>query len=153
LGFGLDSHVVGFMEQVEMVNVGVQAVLDRAIKERTSMVIEGVHVVPGMLAASRGASASGDALILPMVVAVRDIDLHRSHFLVRERETAGRRVLARYLKGFAEIRRIQGFILDRAESEGTLVVDNVGIDDAVGTVVEALYELIERSGGQCDGEE
>jgi 2-phosphoglycerate kinase len=86
-------------------------------------------------------------------VAVRDIDLHRSHFLVRERETAGRRVLARYLKGFAEIRRIQGFILDRAESEGTLVVDNVGIDDAVGTVVEALYELIERSGGQCDGEE
>jgi 2-phosphoglycerate kinase len=153
LGSGLDSHVVGFMEQVEMVNVGVQAVLDRAIKERTSMVIEGVHLVPGMLAASRGASASGDALILPMVVAVRDIDLHRSHFLVRERETAGRRVLARYLKGFAEIRRIQGFILDRAESEGTLVVDNVGIDDAVGTVVEALYELIERSGGQGDGQE
>jgi 2-phosphoglycerate kinase len=150
LGFGLSSHVVGFMEQVEMVNVGVLAVLDRAIKERTSLVIEGVHLVPGMLAAARAKSVSEDALILPMVVAVKDIDLHRSHFLVREQETSGRRVLARYLKGFAEIRLIQDFILERAESEGTLVVDNVSIDDAVGTVVEALYELIEESGRHCD---
>jgi 2-phosphoglycerate kinase len=151
LGGGLNSHVVGFMEQVEMVNVGVQAVLDRAIKERTSMVIEGVHMVPGMLAGPKERDLTEDALILPMVIAVRDPDLHRSHFLVREQETAGRRVLARYLGGFQDIRRIQEFILECAESEGTLVVDNVGIDDAVGTVVEALYDLIEeceeRSGG------
>ena len=89
LGEGLDSHVAGFMEQVEMVNVGLQAVLDRAIKERTSMVIEGVHIVPGMI---HGAGPRiKEALILPMVVAVADPDLHRSHFLVRERETYGRR--------------------------------------------------------------
>ena len=54
LGSEFDSHVVGFMEQVEMVNVGILAVLDRAIEERTSMVVEGVHMVPGMLAC-RGA--------------------------------------------------------------------------------------------------
>lgn len=150
LGSGLDPHVVGFMEQVEMVNVGVQAVLSRAIKERTSMVIEGVHLVPGMLAATGRPRATEDALILPMVVAVRDVDLHRSHFLVRERETAGRRVLARYLKGFTDIRRIQAFILERADSEGTLVVDNRSIDDAVGSVMEALYDLIEVSGGRRD---
>ena len=144
LGSGIDSHVVGFMEQVEMVNVGVGAVLDRAIKERTSLVVEGVHVVPGM-SAGKGVAAGEDALILPMVVAVTDSELHRSHFLVRERETSGRRALARYLRGFDEIRRIQEFILERADVEGTLVIDNVSIDDAVGTVVEALYDLIEES--------
>jgi 2-phosphoglycerate kinase len=148
-GSGLDSHVVGFMEQVEMVNVGVQAVLDRSIKERTSLVVEGVHIVPGMLGAAGGRGAAEDALILPMVVAVTDADLHRSHFLVREQETSGRRMVARYLKGFAEIRRIQEFILERAEAEGTLVIDNVSIDDAVGTVVEALYDLIEESEERC----
>ena len=148
-GSGLDSHVVGFMEQVEMVNVGVQAVLDRSIKERTSLVVEGVHIVPGMLAAARGRGAAEDALILPMVVAVTDADLHRSHFLVREQETSGRRMVARYLRGFEEIRRIQEFILERAEAEGTLVIDNVSIDDAVGTVVEALYDLIEESEERC----
>jgi 2-phosphoglycerate kinase len=148
-GSGLDSHVVGFMEQVEMVNVGVQAVLDRSIKERTSLVVEGVHIVPGMLAAARGRGAAEDALILPMVVAVTDADLHRSHFLVREQETSGRRMVARYLRGFEEIRKIQEFILERAEAEGTLVIDNVSIDDAVGTVVEALYDLIEESEERC----
>jgi 2-phosphoglycerate kinase len=145
LGEGTDQNLVGFMEQVEMVNVGVLAILDRAIEERTSMVVEGVHIVPGMLASTGVKERSGEALLLPLVVAVGDPDLHRSHFLVREQETSGRRALARYLKGFGEIRKIQELILRRAEAEGTLVVDNVSIDDAVGTVVDALYGLIEQS--------
>ena len=112
LGTGLDSHLIGFMEQVEMVNVGVLAVLDRAIEEGTSLVVEGVHLVPGMLASTAIRERSGDAILLPLVVAVTDPALHRSHFLVREQETSGRRVFARYLQGFEEIRKIQGFILD-----------------------------------------
>lgn len=145
LGAGTDSNLVGFMEQVEMVNVGVLAVLDRAIKERTSLVVEGVHIVPGILASTAARKRSGDAVLLPLVVAVSDPDLHRSHFLVREQETSGRRALARYLKGFTEIRKIQELILDRAGIEGTIVVDNVNIDDAVGAVMDALYGLIEES--------
>jgi len=142
---GIDSNLIGFMEQVEMVNVGVLAVLDRAIEERTSLVVEGVHIVPGMLASIGARERSGEALLLPLVVAVTDSHLHRSHFLVREQETSGRRVFARYLKGFEEIRKIQEFILERAGAEGTLVVDNVSIDDTVGMVVDALYGLIEQT--------
>jgi 2-phosphoglycerate kinase len=153
LGLGFDPHVVGFMEQVEMVNVGVLAVLDRAVKERTSLVVEGVHIVPGMLASAGGRERMEDALFLPMVVAVGDPEQHRSHFLVREQETSGRRVFARYLKGFEEIRKIQGFILERAETEGTLVVDNVSIDDTVGTIVDALYDSIEQTEVRGSGEE
>ena len=146
LGEGLDSHLVGFMEQVEMINVGVGAVLDRAVKERTGMLIEGVHIVPGMLGNAANLDKPTDqALILPMVVAVKDRELHQSHFLVREQETSGRRAVERYLEGFEEIRKIQDFILERADAEGTLVVDNVSIDDTVGTVVDALYDLIERT--------
>ena len=61
LGSGFDSHVVGFMEQVDMVNVGVLAILDRAIEERTSMVVEGVHMVPGHagVRGSQGADVGG----------------------------------------------------------------------------------------------
>ena len=60
------------------------------------------------------------------------------------RPRAGR-AIARYLQGFEEIRKIQDFILERAEAEGTLVVDNVNIDDTVGMVVDALYDVIEQS--------
>jgi 2-phosphoglycerate kinase len=153
LGSDFDPHVVGFMEQVEMVNVGVLAVLDRAIKERTSLVVEGVHIVPGMLASAASREQMEDALFLPMVVAVDDPELHRSHFLVREQETSGRRAFERYLAGFEEIRKIQGFILERAETEGTLVVDNVSIDDTVGKVLDALYDLIEQTEACSSGEE
>ena len=153
LGSGFDPHMVGFMEQVEMVNVGVLAILDRAIEERTSMVIEGVHMVPGMLASAGAKERMSEVLLLPMVVAVRDPYLHRSHFLVREQQTSGRRAIARYLAGFQYIRRIQEFILERAAAEGTLVVDNVSIDDTVGMVVDALYEIIEKNEelGDVDG--
>ena len=145
LGSGFDSHVVGFMEQVDVVNVGVLAILDRAIKERTSMVVEGVHMVPGMLASAGVRERMSEVLLLQMVVAVNDAALHRGHFLVREQETSGRRAIARYLKGFDEIRRIQDFILERAEAEGTLVVNNVSIDDTVNLVVDALYGVIDKT--------
>jgi len=97
------------------------------------------------------AEDASNALLLPLVVSVRDGELHKSHFLVREQETSGRRVLARYLQGFGEIRKIQEFILERAGTEGTLVVDNENIDDTVGLIVDALYDVIEqievRAGG------
>jgi 2-phosphoglycerate kinase len=143
VGPGVDAGLLGFMEQVEMVSVGIGAIIDRATKERTSLVVEGVHMVPGMLTPAP-ADISG-VLLLPLVVSVRDEALHRSHFLVREQQTSGKRVLARYLQGFAEIRKIQAFILERAATEGTLVVDNINIDDTVGTVVDALYGVIEHT--------
>lgn len=145
LGPNVDAGLLGFMEQVEMVSVGARAIIDRAIKERTSLVIEGVHMVPGMLEPRAPQGAMSEVLFLPLVVSVLDEALHRSHFLVREQQTAGRRVLARYLQRFGEIRKIQDLILERAEMEGTLVVDNVNIDDTVGMVVDALYGVIEQT--------
>ncbi len=82
---------------------------------------------------------------MEMVVAVTDTKLHRSHFMVREQETSGRRAIARYLNSFEEIRKIQDFILERAAAEGTLVVNNLNIDDTVDLVVDALYDVIDRS--------
>ena len=149
VGPGLDAGVLGFMEQVEMVSVGVRAIIDRAIQERTSLVVEGVHVVPGMLGLGKAQERMSDVLLLSLVVSVQDAELHRSHFMVRERQTSGKRVLARYLHGFGAIRKIQDFFLERAATEGTLVVENVSIDDAVGTVVDALYGIIEQSEAQA----
>jgi len=139
VGKNLDPHLVAFVEQVEMVSVGVKAVIDRALEEGTSLVVEGVHLVPGFLE-----STTWDrAIVLPVIVAVNDAELHMSHFLVRERETDGRRPFVRYVEHFDEIRRIQDFILSRARAEGTLVVDNVDIDGAITSTVDALYELID----------
>jgi len=131
----------------------VLAIVDRAIEERISLIVEGVHMVPGMLASVGAKERMKEVLLLQMVVAVNDAALHRSHFLVREQETSGRRAIARYLRGFDEIREIQDFILERARAEGTFVVDNVNIDDTLGLVVDALYDVIEQSEGSVDAGE
>lgn len=141
VGKNLNPHLVAFVEQVEMVSVGVKAIIDRALEEGTSLVVEGVHLVPGFLDTT---SSSDRALVLSFTVAVSDPELHVSHFYVRERETDGRRPFTRYVEHFDEIRVIQDFILARVKAEGTIMVDNVNIDDAVGLAVDALYEMIER---------
>jgi 2-phosphoglycerate kinase len=138
VGKSLDPHILGFVEQIEAVNVGVTAIVQRAATEKTGMVLEGVHLVPGFMEPE----GWEDALVLPMIVVVRDEELHRAHFLVRDRETDGTRPHQRYLDNFAEIRKIQDFILSRAEEEGTLIIDNLNIDDTVGVVVDHLYERI-----------
>ncbi len=60
-----DAAILGFLDQTRNVLVGVQAALERAATERWSMVLEGVHLVPGMVAAEvprgvRGAMRGGD---------------------------------------------------------------------------------------------
>ena len=44
-----DRLISGFCIQAQQVSVGVKAVVDRAIKERTSMIIEGIHLLPGRI--------------------------------------------------------------------------------------------------------
>ena len=73
-------QMIGFIEQTESVCVGIEAVVARAIEETQSMVLEGVHVVPGFLDHSRWR----EALVLEFVLSVSDADHHRTHFTVRE---------------------------------------------------------------------
>src|SRR5205085_12015190 len=44
-----DPVIAGFLEQTRNVLVGVRAPLDRALEEGWSTVLEGVHLVPGMV--------------------------------------------------------------------------------------------------------
>ena len=52
-----DALVLGFREQTAAVSVGINALIERAAAEGTSIVIEGAHVVPGFF----DADAHGDA--------------------------------------------------------------------------------------------
>jgi 2-phosphoglycerate kinase len=132
-----DPLIAGFERQVEQVSVGINALIERAVVERTSMVIEGVHCVPG---AFEGL-AQLDAVVVQIVVAIEDEDLHRSHFLARG--SSQRRAVERYLGAFGRIRRLQDYIVDRAQREGVPVVDNGSLDAALTLVMNLVLETIE----------
>ncbi len=132
-----DPLVAGFLEQSRQVMVGVRASLDRALQEGWSMVLEGVHLVPGLLPALEG------VLVSACVLRISDETAHAQHFF--SREAGEERPMAKYLDRFDEIRRLQRYIVDRAERERIAVIENESAERATGAVAELVLSAAERA--------
>ena len=131
-----DPLVSGFLEQSRQVMVGVRASLDRALQEGWSMVLEGVHLVPGLLPSLEG------VLVSACVLQISDETAHAQHFF--SREAGEQRPMAKYLDRFDEIRRLQRYIVARAEREGVPVIENESAERATGSVAELVLSAAER---------
>jgi len=134
-----DAHLLGFLDQTRNVLVGVEAVIDRALTEGWSMVLEGVHLVPGMVKFERS-----DALAVQCIVAITSEDVHRSHLWVRDSATEGLRALEKYLDGMPEIRSIQETLLERARRFDVPVIENTSVDESVGQILDLVLTGAER---------
>jgi 2-phosphoglycerate kinase len=134
-----DPTIVGFVDQCRHVCVGVEAAMERALAEGWSMVLEGVHLVPGILPAELEG-----ALVVHVVVEIADEEVHRVHFHVRDVTTGGIRAMDKYLARLDDIRRIQTYIVGRARRESVLVVENTNVDRTVDEVIEIVMRSAER---------
>jgi 2-phosphoglycerate kinase len=124
----------GFMEQTRNVLVGVRAAIDRAMEEGWSMVLEGVHLVPGLLPAS-----IQGVLVVQCVLAIEDETEHASNFSTRG-DPEGARAPAKYLQHLSDIRTIQTHIVERARKHDVPVIENEGMQQAVTAVIELVLE-------------
>jgi 2-phosphoglycerate kinase len=129
-GGGLEA---GFLEQTRNVLVGVEAAIDRALAERWSMAIEGVHLVPGMIP-----DEIEGALVVHAVLWVETAEVHRTHFHVRDTATGGLRAMDKYLDRLAEIRLLQECIVERAERFGVPLIESSNPERAVGALLELV---------------
>jgi 2-phosphoglycerate kinase len=134
-----DPLVAGFLEQSRNVLVGVQASIDRALQEGWSIIFEGVHVVPGLLPID-----PERAVVCPFVLSIEDETEHAQHFF--SRNEGSERPLTSYLDHFGEIRRLQTFIVGRAEREGVPVVENVSAKQTSAEVIDLVREAAAKVG-------
>jgi 2-phosphoglycerate kinase len=134
-----DAAILGFLDQTRNVLVGVHAALERAATERWSMVLEGVHLVPGMVVTEVPA-----AFVVQCVVAIDDENLHRSHFWVREYSTEGLRPLEKYLDSLPQIREIQQYLVERARRHDVPVIVNDSLDHAIGEVMDLVLRRADK---------
>jgi 2-phosphoglycerate kinase len=133
---GQDRDLAGFARQAESIATGVEAIVERACLERTPMVLEGIHLVPGAFREELQARC----VAIHAVLAVEDEELHRSHFAMR----GGERPAARYLKRFAQIRKLQDYLIERAREHGVTVIDNTSIDRALPQLMDLVLDSVER---------
>ena len=129
----------GFVQQARNVLVGVNASSDRALEEGWSLVLEGVHLVPGMVELPRPELA----VSVFVVLSIEDEEEHLRHFHFRDEGTERRE--SRYLERFDDIRRLQELIVARASRAGVPVIENENADKAARTVADLVLDAAEQS--------
>jgi 2-phosphoglycerate kinase len=126
-----------FLEQSRAVLLGVRAAIDRALQEGWSMVLEGVHLVPGLVPLDLEG-----AIVSSCVLRISDQTAHAQHFFTREAGT--QRPMSKYLDRFDSIRLLQSYLVGCAERTGTPVVENETADLATRAVAELVLSAAER---------
>lgn len=147
IGVDPDTAVIeAFREQATRVLVGVRAMVERAIHESFSMVIEGVHLVPGLAQLDR---FSEDAYIVPVIISTLNRESYLERFPLRQRESQNR-TSERYRKNFDKILKIQDYILEMAEHYDIPIIENLHLDQTVASILtvitNALREKLRISG-------
>ena len=143
-----DTVLFGYRAQASQVCVGVEAIVERGIKEGTNLVIEGVHLAPEIILERYKDHPN----VCPLVVYLSDEEAHRARFHVRALGTAMRRPAEEYIAHMEEIRQIQDYILRSAVRCGIYAVENLSIestsDAAVAFVANRVYGIAEKAGGR-----
>lgn len=135
---GADPVIVGFREQTAVVTTGVNALIDRSVVERVSLVVEGVHIVPGYIEPSK----FKDAWVVPLVITVDDEEAHRSHFYIREVHTDGNRPFEKYREKFGDIRLLGSYIEGLAKEHGTPLIHSHQLDRTVSETLEHILSAV-----------
>ncbi len=131
--------LTSYDEQATRVCVGVRAVVERAIAENMSIIVEGVHLRPGIVPF---ADLEGVCYQVPMVLAALDPEAHRVRLLARA--PAGERRAERYLEAFRSIRLINDHLLQLAEANDVPLVDTFTDEQPALHTVQLVAGVLER---------
>ena len=136
-----DRLIGGFCLQAQQVSVGVKAVVDRAIKERTSMIIEGIHLLPIMEHAIK--EGTKRAYHIPITLSLLNEKHHKDRFLERGKGNELRKKEF-YLRSFENIRTIHDFFNLESEKNEIDVVDNEDFDETTNTLMQLIINTLQE---------
>ena len=130
--------LAGYRQQCDQVAVGIRAVIRRATRERSHMILEGTHIVPPF---SRYLPPGSDAISAGLVLAVLDEEKHKSRFPRRAKSQTTRSPNT-YLEAFQSVRWIHDDLLSAAEEASAVVVASDDLDVTLRGVVDYLSRAI-----------
>ena len=135
-----DPIIEGYISHVEVVNVGIEAIIERSIKEGISTIIEGVHIVPGFIRKD----LLDDNNIIMFTLIVDDEESHKQRFYSRCRQPWVKRSLERYMDNFDTIRKTQRFLVEQSRINNVHVINNVDINETIDIMIN---DILEKFGG------
>jgi 2,3-bisphosphoglycerate-independent phosphoglycerate mutase len=128
-----------YEEQATRVCVGARALVERALAENMSIVVEGIHLMPSLIPF---ADLEGAAYQVYLMLATLDEETHRGRFLARG--PVGVRRTERYLESFQDIRAIQERLLAMAERHDVPILVTADRDTSVAQALRLITGMLRQ---------
>jgi len=138
-----DPVIEAYRNQAATVAIGAKAMIRRAIAENTSLILEGVSILPGLIDPEEWRDS---AHVIFLAVATLEEDAFEGRFAARG-EHSGSRPAHRYLRNLDHILRIQEHILELSDHHELPIVDNDSFEASVLSVLRHVTETLRKQGG------
>jgi 2-phosphoglycerate kinase len=130
----------GYRSQAELLSVACEAVLHRAIRENSPIVLEGVHAYPELM---KKLPKKSDAIVVHVTLAVLAKQELRSRLRGRGADEPLRQA-RRYLQKLDSIWRLQSFLVGEAERNDTPVIPNDDKEAAIFQIIGVVNAELAR---------
>ena len=130
--------IAGFLSQFAAMKLALEATINRAIRERHHLIVEGVHVVPTELNLD---IRNRNAIVVPMKLAIMKKSLLRKQLQRRDRESSSQSK-SRYLEKLDDIWELQSWLLSEADKAGIPIIQNWYIEDTVNEALGHVTKVI-----------
>jgi len=111
--------ILDWLDTCQVLEKGIEATINRALREGVDLVLEGAHIVPSDRLIRPWIKAGGIAV--GVVMAVGEENKHRS--MIVARDTHSFRNADRYIANFSRIRQIQNGLIERSKIASWPVID------------------------------
>jgi 2-phosphoglycerate kinase len=128
----------GYRTQADLLSVAIQAVIQRGLRERVSLILEGVHIHPAYIEKLK---ANGDAIVIPVMIGVLKRKRLQRRIRGRGSDVPQRRA-ERYLKHFEEIWHLQSYLLSEADRANIPIVVNNDRDKVFREIMRITIEKL-----------
>lgn len=132
-----EQLIQGYRAQADLLSLAIEAVIERATRERVSLVLEGVHLHPALI---EKLQAETDAIVIPVMLGL--LKRKRLQQRIKKRSTnVPDRGAKHYMAHFDEIWRLQSYLLSEADRANIHITLNESRDK---TFAEIMRYTIAR---------
>jgi 2-phosphoglycerate kinase len=135
----------GYCTQADIMSVAIRAVIQRALRENVSLILEGVHVHPAYV---ENLVESKDAVVIPIMLGVIKRKKLQRRISGRSTKVPQRRA-AKYLEHFESIWGLQTYLLSEADKVNCTIIINDSRDDVLReimlTTIKRLAEDFDKT--------
>lgn len=136
-----DLLIQGYRSQADLLFLAIEAVIERATRERVSLVLEGVHLHPTLI---EKLQTGTDAVVIPIMLGL----LKRKHLQQRIKKRSTNvpdRGAKHYMAHFEEIWQLQSYLLSEADRANVHITINESRDKTFAEIMRFTIATLAKT--------